>query len=239
MVNIACLVSNGYDILIYSPENDSYLVPECSAESIETAQNNILERLCNEKIFLDFDEVLFETEEDGVCHQILYLCHAFQWTNQIDNDSYRWVEVRNLVNMTISSAYQKISDAINDYFARRESLLAAIKSEIESIYNQSQVKIEIGEQVNTIVFWPRCSKNYVPFCLNVEYYLKKDKSVDFQISWKTSRQYAPGDKSDLYMIFTETMALLLKLFNEPVYVNTYNYFGLESEINLKVDAIGK
>ncbi|MFQ8837609.1 MAG: hypothetical protein ACLR8L_06955 [Oscillospiraceae bacterium] len=29
----------------------------------------------------------------------------------------------------------------------------------------------------------------------------------------------------------ETMALLLKLFNEPVYVSTYNFLGLEPEIN--------
>lgn len=33
------------------------------------------------------------------------------------------------------------------------------------------------------------------------------------------------------MLFTETMALLLKLFNEPVYVSTYNFLGLEPEIN--------
>ena len=58
------------------------------------------------------------------------------------------------------------------------------------------------------------------------------KAVHFHIRWKgEAEQYAPGDKSDLYMLFTETMALLLKLFNEPVYVSTYNFLGLEPEIN--------
>ena len=112
-----------------------------------------------------------------------------------------------------------------------ERILSIIRSEIEKIHDQSQVKIEIGEQVDTIVFWLRHSKLYVPFCLEVDYLIKRDESVDFHIRWRACRQYAPGDKSDIYMLFTETMALLLKLFNEPVYVSTYNYLGLEPEID--------
>ena len=57
-------------------------------------------------------------------------------------------------------------------------------------------------------------------------------SVDFHIRWKASRQYAPGDKSDLYMLFTETMALLLKLFNEPVYVSIIEYQQPDTTVRL-------
>lgn len=235
MVIIACLISNGYDVLACNSldpfEKTPYMLPESSAESIEVAQKNITERLGSKQILFDFDEILYETNEDGLCHQVLYLCHAYQWTNQAEDNSYGWIEVRKLTSNPFSSAYKELSNAANDYLTRREKILSKIRSEIETIHDQSQVKIEIGEQVDIIVFWLRHSKIYVPFCLEVEYFLKRDESVDFHIRWKASRQYAPGDKSDLYMLFTETMALLLKLFNEPVYVSTYNFLGLEPEIN--------
>lgn len=235
MVIIACLISNGYDVLACNSldpfEKTPYMLPESSAESIEVAQKNITERLGSKQILFDFDEILYETNEDGLCHQVLYLCHAYQWTNQAEDNSYGWIEVRKLTSNPFSSAYKELSNAANDYLTRREKMLSKIRSEIETIHDQSQVKIEIDEQVDIIVFWLRHSKIYVPFCLEVEYFLKRDESVDFHIRWKASRQYAPGDKSDLYMLFTETMALLLKLFNEPVYVSTYNFLGLEPEIN--------
>ena len=235
MVNIACLISNGYDILLSiskdSLGNSLYMLPESSAESIEFAQQIITERLNNESILFDFDEILYETDEDGLCHQVLYLCHAFRWTNQTDNNSYKWIEVRKVEGNLISSAHIELFNAANNYLDRRKRILSKIKSEIVNIHDQSQVRIEIGEQLDILVFWLRHAIIYVPFCLEVEFVFKRDESVDFHIRWKTSRQYAPGDKSDLYMLFTETMALLLKLFNEPAYVSTYNYLGLEPEIN--------
>ena len=70
---------------------------------------------------------------------------------------------------------------------------------------------------------------YVPLCLEVAYIIKCDDTVEFLIKWQTCRQYAPGDKSDLYMIFAETMALLLKLFNESVFIREYNLGDTELE----------
>ena len=82
MVIIACLISNGYDVLACNSldlfEKTPYMLPESSAESIEVAQKNITERLGSKQILFDFDEILYETNEDGLCHQVLYLCHAYQ-----------------------------------------------------------------------------------------------------------------------------------------------------------------
>lgn len=48
MVIIACLISNGYDVLVCNSldpfEKTPYMLPESSAESIEVAQKNITER---------------------------------------------------------------------------------------------------------------------------------------------------------------------------------------------------
>ena len=235
MVCIACLISNGCDGLLYnqlsSLEKNSYMLPEASAQSIELAQQIITERLGSESIRFDFDEILYEADVDGLCHQVLYLCHAYHWTNHSGDNSYRWIEVRELASNPFSSAYKELSNAANNYLARRERILSKIRSETETTYDQNLMKIVISEQVDTIVFLLHHSKIFVPFCLEIEYLLKMDDTVDFCIRWKASRQYAPGDKSDLYMLFTETMALLLKLFNKPVYVSTYNDLGLEPEIN--------
>ncbi len=235
MVNIACLISNGYDILLIkrldSDEKDAYMLPECSAESIEAAQQIIKGRLSNEGILFDFDEILYEDEKDGISYQVLYLCHAFQWTNQTGNTSCKWVEVRKLESSLISSVSEELLDATNNYLMRREKMLSEIRSKIAITHDQSQVKIEIGEQFDSIIFWLLHSTIYVPFCLGVKYIIKNDNTIDFQIRWKECRLYAPGDKSDLYVLFAETMALLLKLFNQPVYVSTYNFLGTEPEIN--------
>lgn len=76
MVIIACLISNGYDALVCNSldpfEKTPYMLPESSAESIEVAQKNITERLGSKQILFDFDEILYETNEDGLCHQVLY-----------------------------------------------------------------------------------------------------------------------------------------------------------------------
>lgn len=66
-----------------------------------------------------------------------------------------------LTSNPFSSAYKELSNAANDYLTRREKMLSKIRSEIETIHDQSQVKIEIGEQVDIIVFWLRHSKIYV------------------------------------------------------------------------------
>ena len=64
MVNIACIISNGYDILLIeqlgSSKKREYTLPECSAESTEAAQLIMTERLRNEGILFDFDEILYE-----------------------------------------------------------------------------------------------------------------------------------------------------------------------------------
>ena len=85
MVNIACIISNGYDILLIeqlgSSKKREYTLPECSAESTEAAQLIMTERLRNEGILFDFDEILYENKTDDTC-QMLFLCYAFRWTNQ-------------------------------------------------------------------------------------------------------------------------------------------------------------
>lgn len=49
MVNIACIISNGYDILLIeqlgSSKKREYTLPECSAESTEAAQLIMTEML--------------------------------------------------------------------------------------------------------------------------------------------------------------------------------------------------
>lgn len=232
MINIVCLISNGYDILLIEQSDLSpkrgYSLPECSAESIETAQRIITERLRNEEILFDFDEILYETKATNT-HQILYLCHAFHWTCQVGNASCKWVELRKLKRSLISSSYKELLNEVNNYLTKREKILSKIKTEITNLHNQNHVKIVIGEQFDSIIFWLRHSDVYVPLCLEVAYIIKCDDTVEFLIKWQTCRQYAPGDKSDLYMIFAETMALLLKLFNESVFIREYNLGDTELE----------
>lgn len=147
MVSIACLISNGYEILLIqqlsSSEKQGYALPECSAESIESAQRIITERLRNEEILFDFDEILYETKAANT-YQILYLCHAFHWTCQVGNASCKWVELRKLKRSLISSSYKELLNEVNNYLTKREKILSQIKTEITNLHNQNHVKIVIG-----------------------------------------------------------------------------------------------
>ena len=150
MVNLACLISNGYEILIVEQLDDfgkcSYILPECSAESIERAQKIIKEQLDSEKILFDYDTLLYKNENTDDCQLVLYLCHAFQWTGLNDKSSYKWIDVRELANGLISSIYKEITDATNKFFARREKILSEIRLKIGDMFDQRLVEIEIGEQ---------------------------------------------------------------------------------------------
>lgn len=56
MVIIACLISNGYDVLACNSldlfEKTPYMLPESSAESIEVAQKNITDMSKQQIIFV-------------------------------------------------------------------------------------------------------------------------------------------------------------------------------------------
>lgn len=54
-----------------------------------------------------------------------------------------------------------------------------------------------------------------------------DDQINYKINWRVNRSFAPGDKSDIYILFLETLAIVIKLFlQEPVFVSMYsNEYG--------------
>lgn len=234
MVHIGCVISNGYNILlshcVATEENSHYAIPECSASSVEDAKYTITKRLNDEGIYFDFDSIIFESKVDESRHYILYLCHAYRWIGLDKSNQYQWQEISEIPAHIFFSTCAEICGALNSYFNKRSRIFSEIRSEISSLFDQSCVKIEIGEQIDSVIFSFRHPSIYVPFCLSVKFCINED-DVDFQVKWRGRRPIVPGDKSDIYFLFAETMALLLKLFNEPVYVSTHNCLYNNFEIN--------
>lgn len=235
MIHIACLITNGYDLLLIEPSSvptadAPFLIPEYSAPSLDEAQKGVLLELEKSDICIFFDNKMFENKTNSGDTQLLFLCRAVQWTSTTVWP-YKWVELNNIFCRSIVSAKDEISVAINEHFKIRGKLIEEIHFIIERDYDQSNIKIVTGEQFDSITFWTKSPGIFVPFCLSVEFSINSDKTVNFRKRWRLCRQLAPGDKSDIYLLFAITMAIYLKTVSKPVFVGTSNYSGIDLEIN--------
>lgn len=237
MVNIACVVSNGYEILTLknnSINSSCYVLPEFSAETREQAIHEIKKTINSDSVFFDYDSDLINSLGENGDQNVIIMCNAYKWSgidNNNNNKKYKWVEISEIPADRFISKNKEICNGIRVFFQRRNSIVSQVKEIIADIHDQKKVRIDIDSKIDSLSFWIRTPSVAVPFFYTVEYSLKDCNTVEYITRWRMSKPCVEGDKSDIYLLFAETMSLLLKLLNEAVYVVADNFLGIELEIN--------
>lgn len=233
MVNIACIVNNGCEILVLKDHigRNSFILPEFSAETREYAMHEIKETINADHVYFDFGKDIFCSTEENGDQNVIIMCSAYKWGNLNNSQYYMWVGISKVSPGFLFSENKVICEKIRAFFRRRNNIILQVKETISNLHDQKKVRIEIDDKIDTLSFWLRTSSMAVPFFFTVEYSLEGNNTVLYNTRWRMCRQTADGDTSDLYLLFSETMSLLLKLLNEDVFVSAYNYSDLEPEIN--------
>lgn len=68
--------------------------------------------------------------------------------------------------------------------------------------------------------------NYCPFIFSIDYSFESKDNIQFMYSWRIARMYTEGDKSDLYVLFTNLMSIFLKcIFQKNIYIDYLSFFS--------------
>lgn len=213
MVNIACIVSNGYEILRVKDNtinSTCFALPEFSADTRESAMREIKKTINADNIFFDYDSDLFNSMGENGDQNIVVMCIVYKWKRLDNSKAYEWIGINEITPNRIYSKHKEICGGIRAFFQRRNSIVAQVKDIIADLHDQRKVRIDIDDKIDSLSFRIRTPSIAVPFFFTVEYSLK-EKTVEYITRWRMSSQCVEGDKSDIYLLFAETMSLLLKL----------------------------
>ena len=159
---------------------------------------------------------------------ICFDTHLLSYTYSSSSENAFWIPAINLEKLLFVDAFSVITDKlINEY---RTALSAS--NRIENIMDDFANAFDMETEKTTTPF--SCSvfvKNnyggYCPFIFSVEYIIHPETDlVDYRIIWPITRMFADGDKTDLYVLFSSTMAILLKcIHQQDVYIDYLSLFN--------------
>lgn len=98
--------------------------------------------------------------------------------------------------------------------------------------NNKGPRLEIRQSCDSIkVFVPNEFGNYCPYVFRVDFAIKSESTIDLFMSWGITRIPANGDKSDLYVLFSNVMSILLKCYFKQSVLVDYLSFMSPVEFN--------
>ena len=127
------------------------------------------------------------------------------------NQNYIWLPIKDFESSCFEDFRADVKKAICNYINTQRNLVLEIKNEIEKFHDQSTIKLEFLEKINELQVFILTPEYRCPFSFLFTFDCL-DEEIEYQINWVLNQSIAPGNKSDIYILFSETMSLLLKLF---------------------------
>lgn len=217
-------IENSY-MLQKNDDEELYTLPYCMCDNVNDGFDLLNEFLGSKGVKIEITEIFDEME---YCNEKIVVCkgQVSQYTIKTD-DSIKWVESEEIEKTKFE----------NWCFPIKNQLLNTIKSElhinqmicksINSIFLNAEDEVEIRileKKIHAFVrndFGGDC-----PYVFSLEYTVEDDK-ITFINYWSIARMYADGEKSDLYVLFANTMNIIIKIFfAEYAEVNYFDYVDL-------------
>ena len=185
-------------------------------------------------------DVNIELETSSICFEssdyVVWLASLLSYTsfNNTKEQDYQWLKTDDLSSINLNEMFSPVFDSI----LKRHERLVYIKKIITEVINDVSSKFEdyynadIQEEKNAINVFIKYSQHvFCPFSFRIDFSLDDTQKVQFITSIFVTRMPNPGDKTDLYVLFSSYMAIIQKLFgNANVYIDYLSLFD-EIEIN--------
>ena len=236
MINISVLITNGFQLLFQLKNNEDsgenkYMLPSVMAPTLIGAQRKIKKALKDLGIRFYFIKEIFNKNE-GECNHCIYLCSANQYVVSFKEKKYAWIDMANCNNIPLYNVLIDAQQTIVKYIRKRLEIINKIEEIIISAHDQSVIKLDFIKNLNGIQVFMGSTECGCPFSYSFIFDFIEDDKSEYQINWVLNQSLAPGDKSDIYILFSETMGALLKLLLlEPVLIGRMKHMFFDKEIS--------
>jgi len=180
-----------------------------------------IQQKCDElKISIDITDVIEDSDNLIVFNTYLNEC-VYDKSN-----AYSWIDLKDLNALDFSDLYQGCIEKILMIFQKYFEVGEIILSEINRIADLLQIEVNPQVGPNSIsIFVGSDYGIYCPYIFSLKYQLNEDGDISFFHTWPILRMFAEGDKTDLYVLLANIMALILKIFsNESISIDYLSLF---------------
>lgn len=225
---IAAVIRNENEILLCRTSDvGNEAVWELPSCEISECNNFIMPLVEKCKIYGVAIEVTDVFLEGGMDDQqiIVYNTNLFSLSNS--NNYACWVDARQLRNLIFSKQYEGVVNKLINVY----DTIFAIQNEIEQVVDELNkelgIKTELMASYNSFqVFVHNDYGNYCPFIFSIEYEFESETEIKVIHLWHITRMHAEGDNSDLHVLFSNLMSILLKcFFQKNVYIDYLNFIN--------------
>lgn len=135
-----------------------------------------------------------------------------------------WLDFNDINDLKFETWCEVIRDKLIEKCNAETRVSNIMKESFHKIADMMGILIEVNDSDRRCnVFINSDGGDYCPYVLSIEYEFENNTEITIMQSWKISRMYASGEKSDLYVLFANSMNILLKevfnCFAEIVYID--------------------
>ena len=233
MVNISALITDGQQILLFQNdknEKNEYALPSVFAPTLVGAKRKLKKLINALGIQFFFNREIYNAFNNGD-DNYAFLCHVTSYTSLPKNEDYIWIGINEFKDVALKDTEAHSSQAVLKYVRERLDVIDAVKAKIGFLNQHSGVNLSFSEKLNGVQIFIFAPGFICPFSYLFSFDFVNEEEVEFNVNWMLNRSVAPGDKSDIYIFFSETMGMLLKLFlQEPVVVAMFGHCFIDGEI---------
>lgn len=234
MFKVSMLLSNGYDILLKKEENNgqiTYCIPFEIANTELGAKRKLNSKLKSSGIGYSFLKEIDSVQTDKESFEKIICCSAICWSSIINDKELLWCNYEKTLEL-LGDNVSRACSIVRTYIDKTLSVQKELEKQIVELHDQSEVKLEFNNTLGGTSIFMRTKEYYCALSFVVSFEII-DNEIEYAIRWHINRSFADGDKSDIYILFSTTMAMIIKRFiGEPVSVSLGNYLNDSVEINI-------
>ena len=218
MFKVSMLLSNGYDILLKKEENNgqiTYCIPFEIANTELGAKRKLNSKLKSSGIGYSFLKEIDSVQTDKESFEKIICCSATCWSSIINDKELLWCNYEKTLEL-LGDNVSRACSIVRTYIDKTLSVQKELEKQIVELHDQSEVKLEFNNTLGGTSIFMRTKEYYCALSFVVSFEII-DNEIEYAIRWHINRSFADGDKSDIYILFSTTMAMIIKRFiGEPV-----------------------
>jgi hypothetical protein len=161
------------------------------------------------------------------------LC-SYSFLNDYTGIGYRWVKIEKLSKLNIDEDFKLVFGALLQKYSSMDSIRKAVVETISAVSSKlyTYYSTDIQEQKEAInVFIKSPNGVFCPFGFRLDFSIDETDQIQYVTSIFITRTPDSGDKTDIYILFSNSMAIIQKIFGcEKIYIDYLSLFD-EAEIN--------
>ena len=233
---VAAIIENDNEILLLKTPSSSgreiWSLPFCvTSNDNYIARTELIEK-CREyhvEIEINAFDIFCEYTNNGEKFVIFYSTLS-SWRNTLPEDNLAvWFKTDSIISLSFEKRFHPLINKLVLEYERLASTKKSLKKVAKKISNIFDIDINIYEEKKAIKIFIKYSCDiFCPFVFKFYFDFEDDNRVRFIDSIHIAPSYVEGDKTDLYVLFANCMAIIQKLFwQEKVCIGYSRLFEVE------------